>query len=73
MPRGHNFLYLSKYFKTDLGLNTKSTSVGAARRPPLNNHMEKVDFLYFEVEVHNGINLIIFQDSSVSMFSTMSN
>ena len=28
--------------------------------------MEKADFLYFEVEAPNGINLIMFRDSSVT-------
>ena len=30
--------------------------------PPLYNHMEKTDFLYFEVEAPNGINLMMFRD-----------
>ena len=30
------------------------------------NHMEKADFLYFEVEASNGIILIMFRDSSVT-------
>ena len=29
------------------------------------NHMEKADFLYFELEPLNGISLIMSQDSSV--------
>ena len=30
---------------------------------PSYNYMEKADFLYFEVEAPNGINLIMFRDS----------
>ena len=30
------------------------------------NYMEKVDFLCFEVEAPNGINLIMFRDSSMT-------
>ena len=30
--------------------------------------MEKADFLYFEVEGPNGINLIMFGDSSLTFF-----
>ena len=30
---------------------------------PSDNHMEKADFLYFDVEAPNGINLIMFRDS----------
>ena len=33
---------------------------------PLYNHMEKANFLYFEVEAPNGINLIMFLESSVT-------
>ena len=33
---------------------------------PSYNHMEKADFLYFEIEAPNGINLIMFRDSSVT-------
>ena len=33
---------------------------------PSYDHMEKADFLYFEVEAPNGINLIMFRDSSVT-------
>ena len=29
--------------------------------------MEKADFLYFEVEAPNGIDLIMFRDSSVTL------
>ena len=30
--------------------------------------MEKADFLYFELEAPNGINLIMFRDSNVTFF-----
>ena len=33
---------------------------------PSYNHIEKADFLYFEVEAPNWINLIMFRDSSVT-------
>ena len=33
---------------------------------PSNNHMEKAVFSYLEVESPNGINLIMFRDSSVT-------
>ena len=36
------------------------------RKIPSYNNMEKADFLYFEVEATNGINLIMFRDSSVT-------
>ena len=33
---------------------------------PLYIHMEKAEFLYFEVEAPNGINLILFRNSSLT-------
>ena len=39
---------------------------------PLYNHMEKADFLYFEVEDPNEINLITFRDSSVIVSAKIS-
>ena len=30
------------------------------------NHMERADFLYFEAEAPNGINLVMFQDISMT-------
>ena len=33
---------------------------------PSYNHIQKADFLYFEVEAPYGINIIVFRDSSVT-------
>ena len=38
---------------------------------PLYNHMEKADFLYFEVEDPKGINLIMFRGSHVTFSAKM--
>ena len=43
-----------------------NTEVHQQTSKPLYNHMEKANFLYFEVEAPNGINLIMFRDSSMT-------
>ena len=35
------------------------------------NHMEKTDFLYFEVEDSNGINLIMLRERTVTISAKM--
>ena len=42
------------------------TENGQCLIAPLYNHMEKVDFLYFEFEDSKGDHLIVFRDSSVT-------
>ena len=57
---GYNnmFFWINEWFR-------RSCAVYAINSPSY-NHMEKADFLYFEVEAPNGINLITFRHSSVT-------